>query len=106
MNLNLVMSTVTRKEDERVRTDNIYIHCYKLLTEAELHTHTHTHTYIYTYIHTHTHIHTYIYIYIYIYIYTHTHTHTCILAAYSALQNSCHESEGETPQFLYFDFLR
>jgi len=50
MNLNLVKSTVTRKEDEPVRTGDIYIHCYKVLTEAELHT--------------------YIYIYIYIYIYT------------------------------------
>ena len=43
MNLNLVMSTVTRKEDERVRTGDIYIHCYKLLTEAE-------YIYIYIYI--------------------------------------------------------
>ena len=59
MNLNLVKSTVTRKEDEPVRTGDIYIHCYKVLTEAELHT------------------------YIYIYIYIHIH----ILAAYSALQN-------------------
>jgi hypothetical protein len=45
------MSTVTRKE---VRTGDIYIHCYNLLTEAEL--------YIYIYI-----------LYIYI-IYIHTHT--------------------------------
>ena len=76
MNLNLVMSTVTRKEDERVRTGDIYIHCYKLLTEAE-----------------------YIYIYIYIYMYIYI---GCLFSP----AKSCHESDGETPQFLYFDFLR
>ena len=53
-NLNLVMSTVTRKEDERLRTGVIYIHFYKPLTEAELHTHTHTHAYIYIYIYIYT----------------------------------------------------